>query len=154
MSPTTTRRSTFAFAAMLTLATATIMQAQPHGRGAAGNRLDYLTGYLTLTETQVAQAKTIFEAESSAIATARGQLEGAQTALSDAVKANKSDAEIDRLASAVGSISGNISAIHAKATVKFAAILTSAQKDKFFAMRDRGTPGAMGRAAGRGRRGM
>lgn len=154
MSTATTRRGTFAFAAILTLATASMMQAQPGaGRGnGGGSRLEYLTGYLTLTDAQVAQAKTIFDAEATAITTARGQLESAQTALSDAVKASKSDTELDRLAAAAATISGNISAIHAKSTVKFAAILTTAQKDKFFAMQDR-MGGGM-RPFGRGPRGL
>jgi Spy/CpxP family protein refolding chaperone len=153
MSPKTTRGA-FAFAAILTLASASLMQAQPQGRGGGGgtNRIEYLTGYLTLTDAQVAQAKTIFDAESTAITTARGQLASAQTALSDAVKASKSDAELDRLAAAAAAISGNISAIHAKSTVKFAAILTSAQRDKFFAMQDRAGGGM--RPFGRGPRGM
>jgi Spy/CpxP family protein refolding chaperone len=135
-----TRRGAFAFAAAAILSL-TLMQAQPPGRpggmGREGGRLEYLTGYLSLTEAQAAQAKTIFEAESTAVTTARGQMQSAQTALADAVKASKSDAELDRLGAAVGDINGNISAIQAKTSVKFAAILTAAQKDKFFAMRDR-----------------
>ena len=126
------RRATVAMAGLLALAAAS---AQPNRGGTS--RLDYLTGYLSLTDAQVAQAKTIFEAEATATTTARGQLDTAQTALTDAVKAAKADSELDRLAAAAGVISGNLSAIHAKATVKFAAILTAAQKEKFFAMQDR-----------------
>ena len=150
----TTRRSTFALAGILALAAASVpmIMAQPGTGNRGGSRLEYLTGYLALSDAQAAQAKTIFDAESGGIATARGQMESAQTALTDAVKASKSDAELDRLAAAAGVVSGNISAIHAKATVKFVAILTTAQKDKFFTMQDRQGGGM--RRTGRGPRGM
>ncbi len=149
----TTRRGTFALAGILALAAASvpIVLAQPGSGNRGGDRLEYLTGYLVLTDGQVTQAKTIFDAESTATTTARGQLESAHTALTDAIKASKSDAELDRLAATAGVISGNISAIHAKTTVKFAAILTSAQRDKFFALQDRQGGGM--RPTGRGPRG-
>jgi len=75
-------------------------------RGGPGNRLEYLTGYLSLTETQQAQAKTLFDAAAAANETARGQMTAAQDALTAAVKANRADAELDRLAAAVGVIQG------------------------------------------------
>jgi Spy/CpxP family protein refolding chaperone len=146
------RRKTFALAGLLAMAAASMLPAVAQRADARGNRLDFLTGYLTLTEAQVAQAKTIFEAESAAAESARGRMESAQTALNDAVKANKADAELDRLAAAMGGISGDMAAIHAKSTAKFAAILTSAQKDKFFSLRDRqqgGRPAAWPRRKAR-----
>jgi Spy/CpxP family protein refolding chaperone len=139
------QRATIAMAGMLALASASApLMAQgagAHARGGSGGRIQYLTGYLSLTDAQVTQAKAIFDAESAAAQTARGQVESAQKALSDAVKTSAGDATIDSLASALGSATSTVSAIHAKATVKFAAILTPDQKTKFFAMRDRQGPG-------------
>ena len=136
------RRATFAVAGVLALAAASVplTMAQPQrGRGPSGggSRLEFLTGLLTLTDAQVAQAKTIFDAETAASETARGQMQSAQTALNEAVKASKSDAEIDRLAAAVGVISGNLAAIRAKTSIEFVALLTPAQKEKFFTIEDR-----------------
>ena len=146
-------KHTLAVAGLLALAAVSVPLAtaqSQHGtsRG-SGTRLEYLTGYLTLTDAQVAQAKTIFEAESAANETARGQQQSAQTALSDAVKASKSDAEIDRLAAASGAVSASIAAIHAKTTIKFVALLTPAQKEKYFTLADRQSGGGM---RGMGRR--
>ena len=94
-------------------------------------RLDYLAGYLSLTDEQKAQAKTIFDAAAAATETARGQLDGAHTALQTAVKANAIDAEIERLAAAIGVIQGQVTGIQAKAQAKFYALLTADQKAKY-----------------------
>jgi Spy/CpxP family protein refolding chaperone len=114
-------------------------------RASGGTRLDYLAGYLSLTDAQKTQAKTIFDAANTATETARGQLDAAQEALATAVKANRSDAELDRLAAATGVIQGQITAIRAKANAKFYALLTTEQKAKYDAMGDRGSRGPGGR---------
>jgi len=121
----------------LTILTLTILAALPvmaqprmHG-GGGGNRLDYLAGYLSLTDAQKTQAKTIFDAAEAATETARGQSDVARTALNTAVKANASDAELDRLSAAIGVIQGQITAINAKAQAKFYALLTAEQKAKY-----------------------
>ncbi|MBL8241840.1 MAG: Spy/CpxP family protein refolding chaperone [Bryobacterales bacterium] len=113
-------------------------------RAGSGSRLEYLAGYLSLTDAQKTQAKTIFDAADTATQTARGQLDAAQEALATAVKGNRSDAELDRLAAATGVIQGQIAAIRAKANAKFYALLTTEQKAKYDAMGDRG-PGGPGR---------
>lgn len=127
-----------------------LAQPGPGMRGGGGNRLDYLAGYLSLTDAQKTQAQAIFDAAAAATETARGQLDSARTALTTAVKANASDAEIDRLSAAIGVIHGQVTAIQAKAQAKFYALLTAEQKTKYDA---RG--GGMGQGAGgpRGRRG-
>ena len=114
-------------------------------RGGAGNRLDYLAGYLSLTDSQKAQAKTIFDAAAAASETARGQFTAAQEALTAGVKANRTDAELDRLAAAVGLIQGQMAAINAKAGAKFYALLTAEQKTKYDALGNRGGGGGPGR---------
>jgi Spy/CpxP family protein refolding chaperone len=113
-------------------------------RGGASNRLEYLTGYLSLTEAQKAQAKTIFDAASTANETARGQLTAAQEALSAAVKANRSEPELDQLAAAVGVIQGQVAATNAKTSAKFYALLTAEQKTKYDALGNRGGGGPGG----------
>lgn len=143
------RRLTILTLAVLT-ALPVLAQPGPGMRGGGGNRLDYLAGYLSLTDAQKTQAQAIFDAAETATETARGQLDSARTALTTAVKANASDAEIDRLSAAIGVIHGQVTAIQAKAQAKFYALLTAEQKTKYDA---RG--GGMGAGAGgpRGRRG-
>ena len=113
-------------------------------RGGAGNRLDYLAGYLSLTDSQKPQAKIIFDAAATANETARGQFTAAQEALTAGVKANRTDAELDRLAAAVGLVQGQLAAINAKASAKFYALLTPEQKTKYDALGNRGGGGGPG----------
>lgn len=138
----------FILTTMLAVMTAAIpMMAQP-GRdsGTQGSsRLDYLAGYLSLTDSQKSQAQTIFTAASTATATAQGQLDSARTALRDAWKANRADTELDRLGAALGAIEGQIAAIQAKAQAKFYALLTAEQKTKYDQLGNRGAGGGPGR---------
>lgn len=113
------------------------------GRVPSSSRLDFLAGYLSLTDSQKAQAKTIFDVATTATSTAQGQLTAAHDALTVAVKANRADSELDRLAAAVGTIHGQVEAIRAKAVAKFYALLTAEQKTKYDALGNRqgGGPG-------------
>jgi Spy/CpxP family protein refolding chaperone len=111
--------------------------AQSGTRVPEANRLDFLAGYLSLTDTQKTQATTIFTAAATATATAQGQRTAAQAALTAAIKINASDSELDRLSAALGVIHGQITAIQAKASAKFYALLTADQKTKFDALGDR-----------------
>jgi Spy/CpxP family protein refolding chaperone len=111
----------------------------------AGGRLNYLAGYLSLTETQKTQATAIFTAADTAAETVRGQLQSAQDALRASIKTNPADAELDRLAAATGVLQGQLMAISAKASAKFYALLTAEQKAKHDQMGGgRGGPGGMG----------
>lgn len=143
----------FILTTMLAAMTAAIpVMAQP-GRDAGSqgsSRLDYLAGYLNLTDSQKSQAQTIFTAASTATATAQGQLDSARTALRDAWKANRADTELDRLGAALGAIEGQIAAIQAKAQAKFYALLTAEQKTKYDQLGNRGA----GAGGGPGRRGF
>lgn len=111
------------------------------------NRLDFLAGYLELTDAQKAQAKTIFDAAETAATTARGALTSAQDALETAVKANRPEADLDRLAAAVGTVHGQLAGIRAKAEAKFYALLTAEQKTKYDSFEQRG--GGAGGGPGR-----
>jgi Spy/CpxP family protein refolding chaperone len=117
----------------------------PRGRGpgGGGSRVEFLAGYLSLTDAQKTQAQAIFEAASAALETARGQAQSAHDAIRAAVKANAADAEFDRLGAALGAVQGQMAAIQGKADAKFYAILTAEQKEKYDSMASRG-PGPMG----------
>ena len=132
--------------AAVTFAVAVPTFADDAGRVPSSNRLDFLAGYLSLTDSQKSQAKTIFDAATTAASTAEGQLTAAHDALAVSVKANRADSELDRLAAAVGVIHGQLEAIHAKAMAKFYALLTAEQKTKFDALGNRqgGGPGRGG----------
>lgn len=122
---------------LLILATLSMMAASAFGQGPRGPRdggggqLNFLTGYLSLTDAQKQQAQTIFDAARTASETARGQLTTAREALTQAIRTNQSDAQLDQLAAAVGTIQGRIEAIQAKASAKFYALLTAEQKTKY-----------------------
>ena len=131
-------------ATMILVAALPMMAQGPRGGRGGSNSLDYLAGYLTLTDSQKAQAKTIFDAANTASETSRGQLTGVHDALQAAVKANKPDAELDGLAAAVGVVEGQMAGIRAKASAKFYALLTAEQQTKFDALqtsRGAGGPG-------------
>jgi hypothetical protein len=111
------RRALFASLALITALP--VLAEDFHVPGA--NRLDFLTGYLGLTDQQKASAKTIFDAADAATTTAEGQL-----------------------TAAAGTIEGTILAIHAKAETKFYALLTADQKTKYDAFERRTGPGPGG----------
>lgn len=142
------RRSLIATLALV--AALPVVSAQTRGPG--GNRLEFLTGYLSLSDTQKTQAQAIFDAAESAGETARGQMTAAMDALKAAVKANASDADLDRLAAAVGVIHGQSAGIQAKASAKFYALLNADQKTKYDAMGDRSGGSGKGPGGGKGRR--
>lgn len=129
--------------AALAVFTAVPMFAQRGPGGSFGARsVEFLAGYLGLTDAQKTQAQAIFTAANTASETARGQMESAQTALRTAIKANAADAELDRLSATIGTINAQMTAIRAKAQAKFYALLTAEQKAKYDQLGDRsGTDG-------------
>jgi Spy/CpxP family protein refolding chaperone len=124
------KQRSLAAALALVLALPVLAQTR-RGPGGGSRNLNFLAGYLDLTDAQKTQAQAIFDAASAAAETARGQLTGARDALRAAAKANQSEAELDRLGAAVGAIEGQLAAIDAKAFAKFYALLTAEQKQKY-----------------------
>lgn len=106
-----------------------------------GDRIEFLAGYLNLTETQKTQAETIFAAAKTASESARGSLESARESLSAAVKGSKTETEINALAASVGTLQGNLLGISSNATAKFRAILTPEQIEKLDSRERRRGPG-------------
>ena len=133
--------TTLTMAGLATLAAQSAMSG-----GGSGRRLNFLAGYLSLTDAQKTAAQAIFDAADTAAATAQGQMAAAQTALKTAIKAAASDAELDRLGAAIGTIQGQVTAIRAKAESKFYALLTAEQKAKYDQMGSNsgGGPGGRG----------
>ena len=96
-----------------------------------GERLrQFLATQLELTEEQKAQAKSIFGAARESALPIAQQLRQDHQAMRDAIKAGKSDAELDKLAGDAGALVGQLAAIHAKAFARFYALLTPEQKQK------------------------
>lgn len=132
---------------MLTMLSAVVialpLMAQPGGRGGPGpgNRLDFLAGYLSLTDSQKEQAKAIFDAAEVAAEGVSGQLASARDTLNAAVKQDAPEAQLDQLAAALGVVNGRLAAIHAKASAKFYVLLTAEQKTKYDQRGERGGPG-------------
>jgi protein CpxP len=85
---------------------------------------------LNLTEAQQAQAKAIFDDARAQAQPLHEQLRNGHKAIADAVKANKSDAELQQLADAQGDVMGRLAGIHARAFARFYANLTPEQKAK------------------------
>lgn len=136
----------------ITAAFALPLAAQTPPSGTGSGRLNFLAGYLSLTDAQKTQAQAIFTAADTAAQTANGALSAARTALNAVIKTNPPDAEVDRLAAAVGVIEGQLAAIRTKASAKFYALLTAEQKAKYDALLANG--GGDGGGPGRRRRGV
>lgn len=139
-----------AIAAGLCLLVGLPLAAWQSNAGGSSRRLNFLAGYLSLTDSQKAQAQTIFDNAATASETVRGQMESARTNLKTAVKANAAAAEIDRLSAVIGTLHGQATAIQAKAEAQFYALLTTDQKAKYDEMPGPGAGGPGGPGGGRG----
>jgi Spy/CpxP family protein refolding chaperone len=120
-------------AAVAALATGMVFgqNTPPAGQhGGHGGMMGRLSADLNLTDTQKQQAQSIFSAARQAGQPVQDQLRQSRQALAAAVKAGASDAEIDKLASNLGPLMAQSTAIHTKAFAKFYSILTQEQKDK------------------------
>ena len=94
-------------------------QGRPGGMGGGrGNRVDFLAGYLNLTDSQKASGKTTFDAADTAAQVVVGQMKSAQDALHQAIKDGKTDTELDTLSADIGKLQGQATAIQAKAQSK------------------------------------
>src|SRR5580700_524060 len=94
----------------------------------AGAMLDRLSAKLNLTDSQKQQAQSIFSAARQSAQPVRTQLRQQRQALQAAVKSGAPDAQIDQLASQMGPLMAQATAIHSKAFAKFYSILTPDQR--------------------------
>ena len=90
-------------------------------------RVNRLAAELSLTDAQKTSALSIFTTAYTNEQTIQTNLQTARTSLRDAVKANNG-ATIDQLSTTIGTATGQLSAIEAKAEAAFYAILTADQK--------------------------
>ncbi len=116
----------------------------------AERRVEMLNNMLSLTDAQVTQATTIFKNAAETAAGVQTKLQAGHDALRTAVKENNG-AGIDEASANIGTLTGQLTAIHAKAEAAFYGILTADQRTKYDAMGPRGW--GMGGGMGGGRRG-
>jgi Spy/CpxP family protein refolding chaperone len=90
---------------------------------------------LNLTDDQKVQAKAIFQQSRTEAQPLAAQLRQARQDLHAASTANAPQTQIDQLSSKVGSLSGQMAAIRAKAFSKFYALLTPDQQAQLDARR-------------------
>jgi|SRR5579871_894630 len=105
--------------------------AQPpaqHRQFRRGQMFERMATKLNLNDAQRSQAKSIFQSARESAQPIAQQLQQARVALRGAVKAGKSDAEIDQLAANAGQLSGQLTAVRTKAFAKFYAMLTPEQR--------------------------
>ncbi len=109
-------------------------------------RVSMLTQVLGLTDAQKAQATKLFLDAQEASQRHREEIQVARQELQTAIKANDL-AAIERNARDIGTATGEMTAIEARAQAAFYALLTADQKTKYDQMRGRGFgmgPGGMG----------
>lgn len=118
---------------------------------AIARRVQFLTTLLTLTDSQVSQATTIFTNEAAAVSAIQTNLDTARTSLKTAIQGN-STAQIDQLSSQIGTYQGQLIAADSKAEAAFYAMLTTDQKTKYDAIGGggHGGPGGPGGFGGPG----
>ncbi|MBM3761322.1 MAG: periplasmic heavy metal sensor [Acidobacteria bacterium] len=97
----------------------------------AEHRVQDLSRRLDLTESQRTQALAIFTAADRESEPLEDRLEQAHRALRDATRRNASGSEIDQLAQTIGTLTGQLAAINAKADTAFHNTLTNKQREQF-----------------------
>ena len=101
-----------------------------HEESFAESRVHDLTRRFDLTEAQRRQALTIFNEADRNAEPLEDRLDQARRALRDATRRNATHAEIDQLASVVGTLTGQLEAINAKADHAFHNTLTDKQREE------------------------
>jgi len=111
-------------------------QARPGRRGFMQRHLQHLAQALNLSDSQKQQARTIFQQARESAQPVRQELKQNRESLASAAKANKSDAEIQKLSDEQGRLLGHLVAIRTEASAKFYQILTPEQRSKADQMRE------------------
>jgi len=95
-----------------------------------GGHLDEITQVLNLTDSQKAQARTIFEQAGQSAEPILQDLKENREKLDAAAKASNSEGDIQQLATEQGRLLGQLIGIHTVATAKFYQMLTPEQRAK------------------------
>ncbi len=106
------------------------------------NRVAHLTTLLSLTDAQKTQATSLFTDAFTSSQTLHTSLRTARESLAAAVKAN-TPATIDQLATTIGTLTGQLTAIESKADAAFYNLLTVEQRTKYDSLHH-GGPGGFG----------
>jgi hypothetical protein len=138
------------FSAAIAMSTALVFAqgpgTPPDPQTMAQMRVNFLAVQLSLTDAQKATALSIYTNAYTASQTIQTSLQTNRQSISDAVKADNT-AAIDQLSLASGTLSGQLTAINAKAEAAFYAILTTDQQ-KIYATLPPGGPGGRGGPGG------
>jgi hypothetical protein len=94
------------------------------------NRLDMIANMFTLEKEQKKDLKTAFDESQKEAAPLRDQLSKSRLAIGDGVQAGKTGADLEGLLKANAALEAEMSAIEAKAFVKFFKMLTKEQQAK------------------------
>ena len=132
-----TRNKVLALAAVATLGAGLLFAQGAFNRGERRQRLlNFVADYLDLTAAQRTQAKSVLEAERQEVQPIVEQLRQGHENMRAAIKAGKSDADLESIAAAQGKLVGELAGIHAKAVAKIYATLTPEQKAKADTLHD------------------
>ena len=99
-----------------------------HRQWHRGQMFDIFATKLNLTDAQKQQAHSILNSARESSKSVTQQLRQTRQGLRDAVKAGKSDADIDQLSANMGNLTGQLTAIRTKAFAKVYALLTPEQR--------------------------
>jgi len=121
-------------AACVLMAQAPAAEAGRAGRLRGRMHRELMASYLGLTDDQRAKIKGIMESAREAAKPVREQLQQARKDLNAAIEAGK---PVEALAATVGTLTGQLVAIRAKARVEMRAVLTPEQLAKQQTLRDR-----------------
>ncbi len=130
------RASVYALAAIFTL---TLSAQAPGGRPQGGppsdpsQRFEFIAGYLELSDSQKVQTKEIFTAMSASTDALRGRMQSKREELQAAITANKSDTDLEQIATQIGTLHGQGLAAQSKSRAKLYSILSAEQKQKLLA---------------------
>lgn len=121
---------------VMTLISAGLVRPQGPAPQAAGNRpdfaqrrIDFLSTALNLTEAQKQQATEFFTAARQENQPLEEGMKQARTTLVDAAESGD-EAQLDQAATKVGTLSGQMAAVRAKAFAKLYSVLTPEQRQK------------------------
>ncbi len=138
-----------AFLALTSLLSYALPQNLPDPAERIQHRISFLTKHLSLTAAQQQQATTIFTDATVAEKSVFDQMRTAHDSLKAAVEKNDT-ATIDQLAGAIGNLTAQLTAAHAKADAAFYQVLTPDQRSKFTESEGHGPGMGMGMGHGRG----
>jgi Spy/CpxP family protein refolding chaperone len=128
-------------------------QAQPTPAQIAEHEVQRATALFSLTTDQQTAALAIFTAEATSAATLQESSRSLDKTLDSAITSGEASA-IATTAASLGTVDGELTALHATAEAKFYQILTSEQQAKFVALQEAqigvGGPGGPGGAGGPG----